>query len=123
MKKSGKVWGATFLTIIYCFAIGFVVNSHTVSDIQVNFNTEYADFLSTISTKISSPDSQSESTVNNFNNLPVPGIKIQWNELWTLCETYGHLFKRKYSQYTFLYRNFYIGFCKTNIIFPFHYFW
>jgi len=113
----------SFLTTIYCFAIVVVIKSVTFSDFQGNSNTTQEQYFSEFSTKLFSHTLQSESSVNNTNNLPTPNFKNPFNGIWAITKTTERLFETAYSQYTNISKNFLIQYRKTDIIFPFHYFW
>ena len=123
MKSSIKILSIVALTAIYCFAIGVVTKSLTYSDFQSHSTTPQEQYFSDFSTKLFCQTSQSESSVNNYNNLPVPSFKNPFSGLWAITKTTEQLFKTAFSQYTNISRNFLIQHRKSDIIFPFHYFW
>ncbi|MBN2892969.1 MAG: hypothetical protein JXL97_13965 [Bacteroidales bacterium] len=123
MKNKIRILSAVVLTAIYCFAVGAVKESLTHSDFQNNSTTSQEQYFSDFSTKLFCHTSQTESSVSNINNLPAPNFKNSINELWTIAKTTEHLFETAFSQYTNISRNFLIQYRKTDIIFPFHYFW
>ena len=123
MKNKIRILSAVVLTAIYCFAVGAVKESLTYSDFQSNSTTSQEQYFSDFSTKLFCLTSQTESSVSNINNLPAPNFKNSINELWTIAKTTEQLFETAFSQYTNISRNFLIQHRKTDIIFPFHYFW
>jgi hypothetical protein len=110
------------LTAIYCFAIGAVNNPLSHSDFS-NSTSYQEKAISDFSANLLYPTSQSESSVNNYNNLPAPSFKNSNNRLSAISNTSEQLFETAFSQYTNISRNFLIHNRKTDILFPFHYFW
>ena len=100
--------------------IGIGTKSLIHSDIQT---TKQEKYFSTIPTILSPHTSQSESSVNNFNNFPAPGFKNLFDGLWAITKTTEQFYEAVFSQYTSFSINFLIQHRKTDIIFPFHYFW
>lgn len=123
MKNNIRILSIIFLTTTYCFAIGLVTKSLTHSDFQSNSTSSQYQYFSDFSTKLFCHTSQSENSVNNYNNLPTPSFKYPFNDLWSITKTTEQLFETAFSQYTNISRNFLIQHWKTDIIFPFHYFW
>jgi hypothetical protein len=123
VKNSIRILGVVFLTAIYCFAIGVVTKSLAHSDFNINSTTSQEQYFSDFSTKLFCHTSQSESSVNNYINQPVPSFKNPFNGLWAIAKTTEQLFETAFSQYTNISRNFLIQHRKSDIIFPFHYFW
>jgi len=123
VKNSIRILSVVFLTAIYCFAIGVVTKSLAHSDFNSNSTTSQEQYFSDFSTKLFCHTSQSESSVNNYINQPVPSFKNPFNGLWAISKTTEQLFETAFSQYTNISRNFLIQDRKSDIIFPFHYFW
>jgi hypothetical protein len=112
-----------FLTAIYCFAIGVVANSYAYSDGQKYPTSSQEKFISDFSAKLFYHSSKSESSANNFNNLPDPKLKNPTAGFWATVKATEKLFETSFSQYTFFSRKILINSRKSDIIFPFHYFW
>lgn len=123
MKSSFRILSVVFLTAIYCFAIGVVTKSLAHSDFNNNSTTSQEQYFSDFSTKLFCHTSQSESSVNNYINQPVPSFKNPLNGLWAIAKITEQLFETAFSQYSNISRNFLIQHRKSDIIFPFHYFW
>jgi len=123
VKNSIRILSVFFLTAIYCFAISVVTKSLTHSDFHSNSTTSQEQYFSDFSTKLFCHTSQSESSTNNYINQPVPSFKNPFNGLWAIAKITEQIFETAFSQYTHISRNFLIQHRKTDIIFPFHYFW
>ncbi len=67
--------------------------------------------------------SSSKNTGGSFNNYSGPGYKNLFDQLWSVTHNSEQLFKAVFTQYC----NFAIGllvqYRKSDLIFPFHYFW
>jgi hypothetical protein len=123
VNNSIRILGVVFLTAIYSFAIGVVTKSLAHSDFNINSTTSQEQCFSEFSIKFFCHTSKFESSVNNYINQTVPCFKNPFNGLWAIAKTTEQLFEIAFSQYTNISRNFLIEYRKSDIIFPFHYFW
>jgi hypothetical protein len=123
VKNKIKKLSVLILAAIYCFAIGFVTKSLNYSDFGNKQQASQESSFTVFSSKLFCHTSQSESSVNIFNNLPASSFKNPFSGLWAISNTTEQLFKTAFSQYANIARNFLIQHRKTDIIFPFHYFW
>ena len=123
MKRTGSYLFVIFLIAVYCFAIGVVTKTLVRFDIQTTPTNEQEECFSTFSISLFNHTSQSESSVTSFSNLPAPSFKNPFNEFGVICRTTQQLLETEFSQYTIIAINFLILYRKTDIIFPFHYFW
>lgn len=119
VKSSNRILSVVFLIAIYCFAISVITKSFAHSDFQNKQTSSQEKIISDFSTKLFCQTSQSESSVNNFNNLPTPNFKNSF----TVVKVTEQLFETEFSQYTFFSRNILTSYRKSDLIFPFHYFW
>jgi len=110
--------------MIYCFAISIVSKPLNHSDFRNDSSSSQEKYFSDFSTKFFCDTSQSENSVNNYNNLPsFLGFKSPFNELSIIIKITEQLLETAFYQYTNISINFLIEHRKTDIIFPFHYFW
>jgi len=123
MKNNFRFVSIVFLTAIYCFAIGVVTKKLTYSDFYDNSATSQEKIFSDTSTIFFCHTNQSESLVNNYNNLFSLNFKNSFSSIWVISKITEKIFETAFSQYTNISRNFLIQHRKTDIIFPFHYFW
>lgn len=123
MKNTIKILSAVVLIAIYCFAINTATKSINHSNFQHNSNSTQEKYFSDLSTKFFCHTSPPESLVENYNNQPNSSFKNPFNGLWVKIKTTEQLFKTTFSQYINFSINFLIQHRKTDIIFPFHYFW
>ena len=120
MKKSIRISSVILLTALYCFTIDIETLSVIGSDIQTNKQENY--FL-TISTLFSPYTSETENLFSNINTIPSPSFKNLHDGPWAITKTTEQCYESIFSQYTGFSINFLIHHRKTDIIFPFHYFW
>jgi hypothetical protein len=120
VKNSIRISSVLLLAAIYCFSIGIGTKSHIFSGLQT---TEQEKYFSAIFTILSPHTPQAESSVNNFNDFQAPGFKNLLGGLWAVIKTTEQFYESVFSQYTSFSLNVLIHHRKTDIIFPFHYFW
>ena len=123
MKSSIRILSVVFLTAIYCFTIGVVTKSFAHSDFKNYPTSSQEKIISDFSIKLFCHTSQSESSVNNLNNLPAPNLKNSFTEFWGIVKATEQLIESEFSQYISNSRKILINHRKSDIIFPFHYFW
>lgn len=123
MKNNIRLIGAFLLTAIYCIAFGAVYDSISQSDFSNNHSFSEERNISPSSETIFFHNFQSESSINSYNNLPVQNIKEQFTDSWADFNVSERLIESEYSQYLIFTRNILINYRKSDIIFPFHYFW
>ncbi len=123
MKNSVRIIGVTILTAIYCFAVTAVANPPIISDYENQQTTEQEQYLTVISNSLFCHTSQSENSVNSFNNFPLPNFKNLFDKHCSITKSIEQLFESEFAQYDNFSINFLIQYRKSDIIFPFHYFW
>jgi hypothetical protein len=112
-----------FLTAIYCFAIGVGTNSLAHSDFHSSPAPSQEKFIANLSPKLFCHTTQFESSVNNFNNLAAANFKNLFSGFCAIVKATDQLFETEFSQYTSFSGNILIHHRKSDIIYPFHYFW
>jgi len=122
MKNRVKILNVVLLTAIYCFAIS-VVKPYSYADAQGNSTNSGEQYFSVLKTELFCHTSQSESSVNILNNLPSSCFKNPFNGIWAISKISEQLFGSTFAQYTTVSRSLLIHHRKTDMIFPFHYFW
>jgi hypothetical protein len=123
MKKSVRIVGVAILAAIFCFSASLVSSSPIHSADQNQLTIEQEQSLAVISSSFSFHQSQSENSVNSFQKIPVPNFKRFSDKHWSITQFYDQLFESKFVQYCNSSRSFLIQLQKSDIIFPFHYFW
>ncbi len=123
MIKVVRFIGISFITILYCFAIG-VVDVASGNSIKPNyFNNEQQSYFTLVKTNLYCHKSQTEQSVNTINKTPSSYFQDRFSKVSVVIENSLRFFESKYSQYCFFSGNFLIRYRKYNFLFPFHYFW
>jgi hypothetical protein len=65
----------------------------------------------------------SKTGINAFQHTPPSSLKTPAHKFSAYAKTAGRLIFFKFSQYVFFSENITVRFRKTDLIFPFHYFW
>lgn len=115
--------GVVLLTAIYCFAIGVAVTTPAHANSQIYSTTSQEEYGIDFSTKFFYHISQSEISIGNYSNQPTLNFKNPFNTLWVHAETTEQLFESIIAQYISIAKNLLINYRKSDLIFPFHYFW
>lgn len=123
MKNLFKISGIALLIALYCATISFAGNNSQNSDFINKSDSEKEKTNSTVSVKLFSNTSQSESLANPYSNTPPFTIKNSFNEFLAIVKIREQFFANEFTQYISISKNFRIKYRKANIIFPFHYFW
>ena len=123
VKSSVRILGVTVLAALYCFAVHIVTYSQLSSGHGNHQTTEQEQYLATVSSSLFHHTSEAERSVSNLTNFPVPNFKNLIDKLWLITQSTGRLLEAKFAQYCHFSVNFLIHFRKSDLIFPFHYFW
>jgi len=123
VKKPTIVLGVNILTILYCFTICIIYNLFILNNTQYNSISDNAKQFSSISQNLFCHTPQSENTFNNYNNSPTASYKNSLTDIWATLKATEKLFETEFSEYNKSFRTFLINYRKSDIIFPFNYFW
>ncbi|MBT33194.1 MAG: hypothetical protein CMO01_26330 [Thalassobius sp.] len=123
MKEKFRVFGAIILTTIYCFAVGAVAYSPVNSDLTENTKAKPTKYSAAVSSKLAFHTAQVENSIDTFFEFSTPTFKKTFDEFWYIANSVEHLFEAEFIQYERFSLGFLINYRKTDIIFPFHYFW
>jgi hypothetical protein len=123
MNKRNRILSAVFLTAIYCFAIGIVSQSFSYSDNSLKQTSANEKFILEISTELFCHTSQTLNYLNSFNNLFAPNYDNTYIGLWKIEKVNEQLIETELSQYISFSNNILIKNRKSDLIYPFHYFW
>jgi hypothetical protein len=123
MKNSIRIIGVIILTAIYCFVVSTVTNTPISSDYENHQTTEKEQYRAIISNNLFCHTLEVESLSNSFEYFPVPNPKNLFNKHWSTTKFIEQLFESEFTQYYNFSINFLIKYRKSDIIFPFHYFW
>jgi len=120
MKGLMRVIAIVVLALVYCLEISSVYNhsNKQYSSVSNNENVVYA-----ASVNLLGSSSNAENLVVSFNNPCSIAVKDLFKSFITTVKITQQIFDKEYTQYTFTSINFQILFRKTDLIFPFNYFW
>lgn len=120
MKRAFKYFDILLFVTVYCFAISRVSASHVYS---VNGHPHSGKHLLSVSADVFSDFVSSFKSVSPSQNFPNPNLKDSFDGIRILEKIHKVVFQSKYTQYVGFAKNLLIRNRKTDIIFPFHYFW
>ena len=123
MKNKSRFFGVLLLVAIYSFAIGVSAHSNTFPSQQITSNSDSQSSYSPLKFIVSNHTSQVGSTNSTVNTLPVKEFKNHVENLWALVNAFELRNKTESAQYTKFWSSLLINYRKTDLIFPFHYFW
>jgi hypothetical protein len=123
MKSSVKIICAVLLTVLYCYTSCIFTNSFTKSDFQDYPVSVQETIISDFSSKLFFHNIQSETSLINTNNFTSVKIKNSITGFWAIIKTTKQLFNIEITQNIIFSRNILINYKKTELIFPFNYFW
>lgn len=123
MQHNVRIIGIPILAAIYCFVVSAVTNLSISSDHGNHQTTEQEQYLATISNNLFCHTSQSESSVNSFNNFPGPNLDKLFDNLWSLANSKEGVWEAQFIQYSNYSLNLLIQHRISDLIYPFHYFW
>ena len=122
MKNSNRILGVIILCAIYFFAISAISHSSVSSSYEDYQPTEQKQHHAKISNGIFYHDSQLESSVKGFDDFPPQNLKNFFNGSF-VTKSIERVLEVQFTQYRCFSINFLIQYRKSDIIFPFHYFW
>ncbi|MCB9360920.1 MAG: hypothetical protein H6587_05850 [Flavobacteriales bacterium] len=122
MKNSFRIFSICILLAIYCFAISIANNLpyNAFIENQTNKQTHY--FSSQSSNLFYHTEQQLEPSLNDYEGLYFPDFENA-NTRCLIINASVQLFKTELLQYYNFSKLFLIKYRKTDIIFPFQYFW
>jgi len=123
VKNNIRILSVIILAAIYCFAIGADIKSHTHSDFNNFMSSSHGKVISDISENLFCHTSSSENSVNNYSNPPQPNCQNKFTGLWAILKSNEQQYITAFSQYTTFTRTILLKHRKSDIIFPFQYFW
>lgn len=118
-----KHFGALILTAIYCYAVSVVANVPLSSDFENNLSTEQEHYLAVTSHNLISHTADAEFSIENTTSFPGSDIRDFSDEYHSLIGSTESLFDAEFYQYCNNSVNYLIQQRKTDLLFPFHFFW
>jgi hypothetical protein len=123
MKGSVRIMGVVFLTAIYCYAMGVVTESYTHPGNPHQPASPEKKLIAEFSSKQLCHTAQTENDASDTNHLSAPGYKNPLAGFGALAKAKELLLEASFSRYSSFAMNILIKYRKSDIVFPFHYFW
>lgn len=111
------------LSIIYCLAIGVLSISINLPDFNQKTNTNHQKIFSNLSLNSISQTSHSQSSISNINEFNLRDFKDPNFGDCSILKLINNVSNVSYFQYTRISYNFLFHKRKSDIFYPFHYFW
>lgn len=112
------------LVAALCYCAASVVGTRSLrADDLHNPGTAQEIYASTVSAHLFCHNKPSENSVKPFNSTTAPTCKTPFPGFCAILKLSERLFKSGYAQYAAFSAGFPLNFRKSDIIFPFHYFW
>jgi len=109
--------------VIWFLAPGAAVNSYAYSDFRDDLVSAHVAVVPDFSANFFCNPTPAESEVNGFNYFSVPVCIDPFSEPGAVNKAIERSFESEFAQCTRHSRDFLVQYRKSNIIFPFHYFW
>ncbi|TCO05370.1 hypothetical protein [Natronoflexus pectinivorans] len=123
MTKRFRNIAICLFATIYCFAMVVVPSSLAASDSYDEQTVNQERFISGLSVINFNHTSQTDSSLSIFTNLSITDSPIPFIGYHSIVDLINQLFKEKLIKSRFFTENVLINHRKSDIIFPFHYFW
>lgn len=124
MKNWNTILSVALLLSVYCFGIYIPASTLPSSYNLENTNKkEQKEILSTSSKILYAHTQQFESLYSDVTENTFPAFKVPFNVFWNTIYTNKILFNSKFKQYDNHLKTLLIRQRKSDLIFPFHYFW
>lgn len=114
---------AVILTTIYCLAIAVVMNSYAGSGFYADEPGTQEKVISEFSVQLIGLNPRTESSVNASSNIPQANVKEYYTDDWNAIKATERLFIAEFTQYICFTGNIPVNYRKTDLLFPFQYFW
>lgn len=124
MKKVFRIFSLLTISALYSFVISLYSSNVFIDNFTFSqTNSDTKQYSSLVSSYLLCHTSQTESSITVHNNAPPSSLKNPFSEFSACIRTTEQLFFVTFSQYRFYSQNLLVRLQKTDIIFPFHYFW
>lgn len=124
MKKVFRIFSLLTISALYSFVISLYSSNAFIDNCTFSqTNSDTKQYSSLISSTLLCHTAQTESSITVHNNAPPSSLKNPFSEFSACLRTTEQLFFNVFSQYHFYSQNLLVRLQKTDIIFPFHYFW
>lgn len=123
MKINSKLFRTSIALAIYCFAIVLFAKSLANSDVKYFTTSSEEQQVSDLTPKLFCHTAHSESSVNYSNFNLSSNLKNVFIDFCDRLFIIGQVISSEIFQNKILTRSLLIGLKKSELIFPFHYFW
>lgn len=123
VKSSPKTLSVIILSVIYCLGLSATFNTWGISSNQDHPTHSQTHFFSEFSKKQVSHTTENPNSLNQFNKLPSQNFKNAFLGIGSISKTTELLLNSTFHQYLKISINLLVKHRKSDLIFPFHYFW
>jgi hypothetical protein len=123
VKNIVRIAGVSLFTAIWFVVTGAAANLNDYPAYHDNHVFPHTSVTPGIATQLFFNATQAESEVNSFNNFPVPACKDPFSAPGAISKAIEQILNVSFAQYSRRSRDFPVHCRKSDIIFPFHYFW
>lgn len=123
MNKVLRIFGISIIAALYCLATVNYYSNSSNSYLTYLSNAEKGIFYSEVTSNLFCTTLPSERLENGASKTTEPSYKNIFNQFSAIVATAEKLFANQFIQYQACSISFLIRFRKSDIIFPFQYFW
>jgi hypothetical protein len=123
MKNTVRFLAASFLFLSYSLAIGLASFADSGSAFSNNATAEKEGYFTAISGNLLSPTSQTKTAANHLGDSSASAFEGPLSAHWAANRAAERLIESEFSHYMASMRGLLIRYRKSDLIFPFHYFW
>jgi hypothetical protein len=122
VKRFLKTSAVLSISVLYCFIISlYSGNTLNSSAFSKSTGTEFS--ASEVSSNLFCHTEQTESVTSVYNQVSRTSLKNAFNQFSACSGAAAKLLFKSYLPYFYISKNIVVRFNKTDIIFPFQYFW
>lgn len=124
MKNTHQIIKVLLLISIYCFGIYLSADTSAYfSEQNVVKDNKQQEYVSATSKVLFIHTQQYETSLSNLTEYSLPSFESANNLFWLISNSNELLFNSKFKQYQNHLKTILIRHRKSDLIFPFHYFW
>jgi hypothetical protein len=123
VKEKVRIAGSIILAAYYCLAIGVVAMPHAYSDVHKLSASSQEIFRAELPEYLFCHTSQTESSLKNVNAFPIQTLLYSSDGFLMPGRAAEQLADNTFSQYIHKTQGLIVNGRKSDLIFPFHYFW
>jgi len=125
VKKALKISGAIFTAVFYSIALFCVIQNTPLPDSSnaKNISAENQIHFKAVSFEFPGVPLTQESEINLFRGAQYTDSDFQYKALSAYLKYFERVISSEFVQYIFQAYNFPVKYRKSDLLFPFHYFW